>query len=230
MAEYSTGAYFIARKKAKGGRRTVGIIITVLLILTAAICVLAFVLPRDDVGASAQAAFGGKTFYLLATSRTDVRADALSAAQNTSARGGAGYVYNNGKYNVIAAAYKSKSDAQALVDVNDGSFLVELSVPSSNISGGDLKAARYIVGEWFDAMYAAASDLERALITEAQADRAAQVACAKLFSLAGGVKNPALCRAIEKSADYSVPSAVALKSYIRYIAIRAVVALSDVLK
>lgn len=229
MAEYNTGAHFISRKRrGGGGRKAFGVIVTVLLILTAAICLLVVLLPKStERDASVSVAFGGKKFYFLATSESDDRASALTAAQNTAARGGAGYVYNDGKYKTIAAAYKNKADADALAGVNDGAFCAEYSVPACNLSGGDLKAARYLVGEWFDSLYNAASELERSNITEAQAERAAKTACVRLSRLADGAKSVSIRRAIEKSADYSPPSGITVKSYIRYVSVAAVVALGE---
>lgn len=72
MTEYSSGAYIVSRKGRRGGRgrdprrrpnRAAGILVIVLLLLTAGICLLVVFLPEFKIsGVGGSADFSGKTF------------------------------------------------------------------------------------------------------------------------------------------------------------------------
>ena len=169
MSEYDSGAYFVRRggrrNRNRNGsgrsRRAAGVLITVLLILTAAICALVALLPRlSTVGAPAPD-FDGKTFYMLAIGRATDREQAQTMAQYAVERGGAGYIYNDGEYKIVAAVYDKESDAKTLTSVNENSYYFELTVPKCNIADADARALRYLTGEWYDAVQTAASELQR---------------------------------------------------------------------
>ena len=150
MSEYDSGAYFVRRggrrNRNRNGsgrsRRAAGVLITVLLILTAAICALVALLPRlSTVGAPAPD-FDGKTFYMLAIGRATDREQAQTMAQYAVERGGAGYIYNDGEYKIVAAVYDKESDAKTLTSVNENSYYFELTVPKCNIADADARVVR----------------------------------------------------------------------------------------
>ena len=226
---YGENAYIINRggrraRKQNGARRTVGVLIAVLLLLTAAICLLVVFLPRFNGGAaqSASATAGGKAFYFLCTAETDERLQGLLSAQNAVDRGGAGYLYNDGKYKVIAAVYSRESDVKTLVSVNADSFYFSLGIPIGKYSAGDKAVISYLTGEWFDTLSVAATELDRGNTTEAAAEFAAFSACEKIKSLA--LKASDSLKAAITSLDYSPPQTQSVLSYIRYIHIQYVIA------
>ena len=228
---HNDGAYIINRGRKKrrnsGAGRSAGILIAALLFLTAAICLLVVFLPRltlsMQASQSASLASVGKTYYFLCTEQTDERTSALLSAQNTRERGGAGYLYNDGKYKVIAAVYKSESDVKTLVTVNPNSFYFSLSVAGGKYSGGDREVLNYLTGEWFDTLSLSATELDRGNTTEDAAEYAAFRACEKLRGLALNASSEKLKSAI-LSCEYSPPQTQSVLSYIRYVHVRYIVA------
>lgn len=213
------------RRRRSGAGRAAGILIAVLLLLTAAICLLVVFLPRignknTAVGASATA---GKTYYFLCTEQTDERIQAIAASQNAIERGGGGYIYNDGKYKIIAAVYAKESDVKTLVTVNVNSFYFSLSLPGGEYSSGDKAILDYLTGEWFDTLSTAATELDRANITEAAAEYAVKTACDRLRDLALNANSEKLKNAIG-AISYSTPQYQTVLSYIRYIHVQYVVA------
>lgn len=203
-----------------------GIAIVVLTLLTAGICALVLFFPTasDDSPVSTPAASVETfDFYLLCTFESDDRQAAYDNALVTAARGGAGYVYNDGKYRVVAAVYRKKEDAEALSEVNDGSFCVKLEIRFSAKNKAQKNAVAYLAGEWFDDISRASTGLERGSITDAQAERSAIAACNKLLRYADEIKSGAVYRTLVEAGEYSVPTSRELKSYLRYVAARAVV-------
>lgn len=225
MAEYYSGAYFISKRRRRGGgRRGVGVLIVMLTLLTAGICLLAVFLPSSSSAspASGQVKNCDAAFYFLCTFEDGDRTVAYDNALSAAARGGAGYLYNDGSYKVVAAVYRREEDANALAAVNDGATCVKCAFKYT-ADGKDKKALEYVTGEWFDTMYNAATGLERGSLTDAEADRQASAACMKLLRYADSVKNAQLARALTTAGEYSVPTGRTLKSYLRYVAVRAVV-------
>ncbi|MCH5163102.1 MAG: hypothetical protein J1G38_06390 [Clostridiales bacterium] len=231
MAQYSSGAYFISKKRRgpSGGRRGVGFLIVVLLLLTAGICILAVFFPFGSEQASSEAETTAATFYFLATQECTDRQAASDGALSASSRGGAGYIYNDGSYKIIAAAYRKEGDAKALAEVNDGAFYFKFELKFGSIESKDRAAVKYLTGEWFDALFNAADSLERGNITDAEADRTVRAACLKLLRYADKSNGKSLVRALQKAGEYSPPTGRSLQSYIRYVAVRALdlVALSS---
>lgn len=229
-------AYIIQRggrrtsaRRRGNARRSAGILISVLLLLTAAICLLVVFLPRTggkSVGASAAA--GGKTYYFLCTAETEDKTQSLLSAKNTTDRGGAGYVYNDGKYRIIAAVYDRESDAKTLVTVNADSFYFSLTLHGGNYSGGDKAVLDYLTGEWFDSVSSAAAELERGNITESAAEYAVMRACDKLRSLAERAKSAKLKSSV-LSCAYDPPQSQTVLSYIRYVNVQYVVSVISAL-
>ena len=223
MSEYDSGAYFVRRggrrNRNRNGsgrsRRAAGVLITVLLILTAAICALVALLPRlSTVGAPAPD-FDGKTFYMLAIGRATDREQAQTMAQYAVERGGAGYIYNDGEYKIVAAVYDKESDAKTLTSVNENSYYFELTVPKCNIADADARALRYLTGEWYDAVQTA--------VTESQAERSVASACLKLKAASDGVSSVLLAAALDEASEYSCPKTYTVLSYVRYVHVRAIV-------
>lgn len=211
------------RPRGGGAKRSAGILISVLLLLTVAICLLVVFLPRiggdkKSVGASATA---GKTYYFLCTAETEDRVQAISSAQNAMERGGAGYIYNDGKYRIIAAVYSRESDVKTLVTVNADSFYFSLGLPHGNYADGDKAVLEYLVGEWFDTVSAASTELDRGNLSESAAEYAAWRACEKLRNLALKANSEKLKNAVTACA-YSQPQSQSVLSYIRYINVQFV--------
>ncbi|MDE7463447.1 MAG: hypothetical protein K2M48_00315, partial [Clostridiales bacterium] len=73
----------------------------------------------------------------------------------------------------------------------------------------------------------AAADLDRGSATDAQADRTANAACQKLLRYSDEVESAQIRRALEKAGEYSVPTASTLKSYLRYVAVRALILIGE---
>lgn len=228
---YSDGnAYIIQsggrkrRRRSGGAGRAAGVLISVLLLLTAAICLLVVFLPRLEksktVGA-ASASVSGMTYYFLCTEETDGRVQSIASAQNAMERGGAGYVYNDGKYKTVAAVYERESDVKTLVTVNAESFYFSLGLPSGEYDSGDRAVIDYLTGEWFETLSTAATELDRGNISESAAEYAAASACKALRDLAYGAHSEKLKNAIT-SFDYSPPQSQTVLSYIRYIQVRYV--------
>ncbi|MCH5155375.1 MAG: hypothetical protein J1F69_02105 [Clostridiales bacterium] len=231
---YSDSAYIIQRggrkavRRRGGARKAAGILIAVLLLLTAAICLLVVFLPRAGVGSVSASETLGKTYYFLCTSEAEERTQALLYAQDTKERGGGGYLYNDGKYKIIAAVYNSESDVKTLVTVNPNSFYFSLSIPSGNYSGGDKAVLKYLSGEWFNTLSTASTELDRGNITEAAAEYAATRACKKLRDLALSASSEKLKSAVI-SCEYSPLSTQTVLSYIRYIHVQFVISVLSAL-
>lgn len=229
MREDSSGVYIVSRRAAKrsyGGRRrgAVGVLVTVLLLLTAGICALVVILPRLDGAGGGEAsapAFSGKSYYMLATCETDGYAEAAVAAQDASARGGAGYIYNNGKYHVVAAVYSREADAKTLASVNPDSHYFEVWLSPTALTDAETAALEYLVGDWFDAVYTAATELDRGNATDAAADYAVMRACAELSRYAEPC-GERLRRTLQAASEYDTVRSRSTLSYIRYITVRAI--------
>ena len=227
MKYSQSDAYIIQRGRGKKtsrshARRGAGILIAVLLLLTAAICLLVVFLPRLSKGASVSA--GGDvaqhTYYFLCTAETENKTEAIAQAQYAKERGGAGYIYNDGKYRIVAAVYNRESDVKTLITVNPESFYFSLSIPSGG-TGGDKAVFKYLTGEWFDTVFTAATELERGNITEAAAEHAVNVACDKLRSLMLNAENKML-KAAATDVKYAAPQSQSVKSYVRYVSVMCV--------
>lgn len=219
-----SGAYFVRRGRGGGrSKRAAGLLVAVLLVLTAAICLLVVFLPRLTKGSVAANAFGGRTFYFLSTGSYSVRDTALVAARDTSARGGAGYLYNDGEYRIIAAVYSSEADARALASVNDGAtyFGIEIALPA-DADEGSIAAAKYLTGEWFDAVGRTADELQRGNMTQAQAEYAVQSACARLAEISQAAELSAFRAALVAACEYSCPTDMTPLAYIRRVHVRAI--------
>ncbi len=237
--QYSYGAYLVPRRGGRGGgsgksprgrppgghKRGIGVLITALLLLTSAICLLVVFLPRIgqiDVNGKAPE-FGGKKFYFLTTADATEYGAAFENAQVTAARGGAGYVYNDGqKYRVVASAYERESDVKALVAVNAGSDWFEVNVPAASLEKNGIAALEYLTGGFFTELYNASVELDRGNITEAAADAICAKACKHLFDMAIAVENKKLSEALERASEFSVSATRPMLSYIRYVAVRAI--------
>lgn len=214
------GVYFVPRRSARKRKRYgAGILIVVLLLLTAGICALAVMLPKiTDVGAPpVQTGFSGRSFYVLSTGECDELTEARLLAKDTADRGGAGYLFNDGKYRVVAAVYSREADAKLLSGVNENSYYFELKLPAV-VGVGDSKALEYFAGEWFETVANAAGDLERGKITEAAAEFAVTSAVNKLSVAACSCETPAIGSAMTPFE----PVGTTVLNRIRYIQARAV--------
>ena len=233
-------AYIVSRRGSKphASRRTqrrrshraAGLLITVLLILTAVICLLVFFLPKltSPTGADTAIDFGGRTFYLLATAKTDERVAAELQAKSAADRGGAGYVYNDGSYNIIAALYERESDAKTLVTVNQDSYYFALSVPAVACGEGDKRALDFVTGELCATLSELAVDLDRGNITEEAAEHAVSVAMNKTAEIALGVENERLHAALTETIESSHPTDRSVLSGVRFIQVQAIVAVREI--
>lgn len=219
-----------ARKRRGGAGRAAGILIAVLLLLTAAICLLVVFLPRLNNGSTTANASAtvGKTYYFLCTTETDERLQAIASSQNASERGGAGYIYNDGKYKIIAAVYNKESDVKTLVTVNANSFYFSLDLAGGEYASGDKAVLDYLSGEWFDTLSTVATELDRGNTTEAAAEYAVKAACDNLCDLALSANSEKLKNAIA-ACGYSLPNTQTVLSYIRYIHVQYVVSVISAL-
>ena len=207
-----------SRKSRTSPRRGgAGILIFVLLLLTAGICALVVLLPRFN-GKTVQTGFAGRSFYMLCTGEADELETALLLGKDTSDRGGAGYVFNDGKYKIVASAYAREADAKLLTGVNSDSTYFEISFPKSG-AVGDGAALAFFADEWFEKVSSAASDLERGTVTEAAAEFAVTSVSLKLVSLADKCESGALMRALRSATD-AVSGSRTVLSRIRYVQVR----------
>ena len=199
-------------------------LIVLLLLLTAGIVFLAVILPRlptkeKQVGASA---FSGRTFYLLSVGRSDEYLIAATYAQDAVSRGGGGYIYNDGRYHAIAAAYARESEAKALADINDGAYYLTIDIPQTD-NETDAAVVKYVCGDFFTELSDAAVALDRGTITEAAADYIVFEAVMRLNNLTDG--NMSL------DVDYERGGGGRNQlSYIRYIIVKALVGVYDGLR
>lgn len=233
MTEYSSGAYIVSRKERRGGRnrdprrrpnRAAGFLVIALLLLTAGICLLVVFLPKfKPTGVSGAAEFTGRTFYFLTTAKETDRLKAREQAQYAIERGGAGYIYNDGNYRIIAAAYEREADAKTLASVNADADYFAFSLPSAACDGGDRAALEYLADELFAVCSTAASELDRGNITEASAEYAVRAALDKLTALACSASSERIKTAAAECVQYEIPQGRSVLSYIRYVQVRALV-------
>ncbi len=233
MTEYSSGAYIVSRKGRRGGRgrdprrrpnRAAGILVIVLLLLTAGICLLVVFLPEFKIsGVGGAADFSGKTFYFLTTGKATDRLAAREQAQYAIERGGAGYIYNDGNYRIVAAAYEREADAKTLASVNADADYFAFSLPSAACDGGDKATLEYLAGELFTVCATAATELDRGNITEASAEYAVSSALDKLVALACSASSERIKSAASECAYYEIPQGRSVLSYIRYVQVRMLV-------
>ncbi len=227
-----SGVYFVQRrsrrKRGGGGKRGAGILIAVLLLLTCAICAMAVFLPELSQ-TSRSPEFDGKTFYCLVTAESDDFGAAYEAAEGTAAQNGAGYIYNDGKFRVIAAVYATEAEASAVVSVNAGSSYIAVAVPHCALEAEDADVLEYITGDWFREVAGAANDLDRGVITSAAADHRASAACKRLLNMSDGLHSAPLRRAVIKAGEYELHNDRSVVSYLRYIAVRAILKVCDAL-
>lgn len=233
MKEYDSGAYLVSRRyrnrkpekyKSRRPRKAAGVLIAVLLLLTAGICLLVVFLPSLSTPSGGAPSFKGKTYYMLATAEVTDRAQAVVAAQYAAERGGAGYIYNNGSYHIIAAVYERETDAKTLASVNADSHYFALAVPPSTCGAGDKRALEYLTGEWFNTVTVAATELDRGNITESAAEHALSAALRRLRDHADGAETARLKRALTAVCEYAMPQSVTVLSYLRYVQVYAVIA------
>ena len=187
-----------------------------------------FFLPRLTSTVTSSPKYDGKTFYMLATAATDDRDEALLLATDAKSRGGAGFIYNDGSYRIIAAAYERESDAKTLVSVNANSYYFPLSVPTADLSDNDISLLDYLTGEWFATAHTAANERDRGNITDAAAEYAVAKACAELSRRASDGSS-LLAQEIARAAEFSVPQNYTVLGYIRYIQISVIVAAHNAL-
>ena len=241
MKDEQSGAYLVSRnyrarrtthyRNRRRPRRAAGVLIAVLLLLTAGICLLVVFLPRlSAVGAGGAVGFKGKTYYMLATAEVTDRTEALIAAQTAAERGGAGYIYNNGSYHIVAAAYEREADAKTLVSVNANSHYFALALPAAECGAGDRRALEYLTGEWFTTVDTAATELDRGNISDAAAERAVFDACMELSDRTYGADTKKLQRALASATEYSSPQSRSVLSYIRYVQTNVIVSAHNALK
>lgn len=230
MKEYDSGAYLVSRnsykrapnnRRPRRGKSAAGVLIVVLLMLTAGICALVYFLSRTQAVSGAPV-FVGKTFYFLAIAQETDRTEALKTSQYAIERGGAGYIYNDGNYHTVAAVYDREADVKTLVSVNSGSHYFELSLPQSTYEDGDRAVLEYLTGDWFTVVMTAATELDRGNITDSAAEHAVRTALLQLKKAALGAESEYIRSAVEEVCEYSVPQGRSVLSYIRYIHVRAV--------
>ncbi len=232
MENYS-GAYIITRQRKGGGRgrppkrrgHGAAALIVLLMLLTAGIVFLAVILPRLPSGsekASSPKAFGGRTFYLLAVGDAEDYTQAAIMANNAESRGGGGFIYNDGKYRIIAAAYAHEAEAKALAEVNDGAYCIVLNIPETS-NENDARVVNYICGEFYTRLNDTANALDRGTVTDAAADYIVYCATLRLNELMDGV-TPALSFALEDCLDYAAGGGGRTQlSYIRRATVKALV-------
>ncbi len=236
MKDNQSGAYFVSRRtlrdtprrKRRGSHRAAGVLIAVLLLLTAGICLLVVFLPERSESTGVSAGFGGKTYYFLATAETDEKVQALTSAQYAAERGGAGYIYNNGKYRIVASAYEREADVKTLVEVNADSHYFSLTFANSSYAKGDKRVLECLTGEWFSTVFTAASELDRGNITEAAAEHAVKKASGKLRKLAYSAESDRLKTAVV-SVSLECPASRSVLSFIRYVNVGMLISVYDAL-
>lgn len=191
MDSENSSAYIINRRgksvrERRGGGKKAGALIAALIILSAVICLLVVFIPRAHAVSKSSEKSGGTKIFALCMGEFDGRPEAELCAKDTGERGGAGYVYNDGKYRVIAALYLSEQDAAAVAKVNEGASYFAIEFPLIDCDGEQSKALDYFFGEWFSALSNSAAQLEKGEITQANAEFAARSACKKLRNLCVG--------------------------------------------
>ncbi len=229
MKDDEASAYFVSRSaprktgKRRSSRRAAGLLIATLLLLTAVVClIVVFMPPRSEKDSVQAAAFGGKTYYFLYTAECTEKLQAETNAAYTAERGGAGFIYNDGTYKIVAAVYERESDVKTLVTVNPDSGYFALSLPKT--SGDRSKIADHICGEWYATMYLTSTELDRGNITEAAAERAVSAACDSLARVVYDSGSDRVKRIVLPACEQGFSSNKSVLSNVRYITARVIVA------
>ncbi len=231
MKDYPSGAYIISRggRRGSGPRsprrrpsRAAGMLIVILLLLTAGICLLVLFMPKMSERADGNVNFKGKTFHFLSVATATDRSEALMGAQNARERGGAGYVFNNGSYRIIAAVYDRESDAKTLASVNDGADYFPVALPPLACSESDRLLLECIAGEFFTSVFTAATELDRGNISDSAAEFALLKALSKLEKLAQNADNAALARTVRNALEKDITVGMSVLSFVRYIQVYVV--------
>ena len=227
MENYS-GAYIIQRQRKGGGRKPpngrrhgAAALIVLLLLLTAGIIFLVIILPRLPSGSSVTSA--EYTFYLLAVDSTDDYLDAAIKVKDATSRGGGGYVYNDGKYNIIAAAYTREAEAKAIAEINEGSYYITLDIPKTT-NASDANIVKYICGEFFSELTDVATSVDRGTLTDAAADLIVYDKMMKLSVMIDSGASAELAFALDGCRSYEAGGGSRSQlSYIRYVTVQALV-------
>lgn len=227
--------YFVSRRRKKTngsrrrrhGNRGCGVLLVgVLILLCVAICFIIFVLP--NLVKSEQTSTDGvytKKFYFLVTATSSEYGVAYENAQVTAARGGAGCVYNDGKlYYVVAAVYLLKTEADAVVSVNDGVTVLEIELSIGGLSDNDRTALDYFCNDFFTTFSNSSAGLDRGTKTDAEADYECRLACIGMQKLLNVVDSSRVVEALEEVAEFNVTAARSVSSYIKYFLVKIVCA------
>jgi len=89
-------------------------------------------------------------YYAVETGFFTSDSDARAEAQSVKGRGGAGYIYNDGKFHVLAAAYATLSDAEKVkAQLGGNAAVYEVKTPALSIEFDGTKAQKETISKAF---------------------------------------------------------------------------------
>lgn len=220
MKDNQSGAFIVSRRKPRDkstsfAHKRIGGIIAALLFLSAVICTAVSLYPRLSKSSKVAVGFS-KTYYFLAVGEEQTRVQAQENAQYAKEHGGAGYIYNDGKYHIVAAVYERETDVKTLVSVNADSHYFALDFSVAAYGDGDKRVLDYLTGEWFNTVFTAVTELDKGNIAESAAEHAVASAFDRLKKLAQDAETKAV-NVVLSSFVFDPPQTQSVLSYLRYV-------------
>lgn len=139
---YGENPQFISRRHRKNGktsRKVFGffVFIAILIFIASVVfCMYSFFIEQKDT-----VDFSAETWYFVIVSVPSDGEDAQIKATAIRTRGGAGYIINDGKYNIAASVYNRLADAESVCARMDGAFVFERTVPGKKLPLSDAALA-----------------------------------------------------------------------------------------
>lgn len=166
---YSGGGY--SRKKSAKKSKVI-LVIFIIIVLVAGLAVGGyFFFTREKSGnINDKDSIPAMHFYAYKISESTDFAVAYTAAEALSVKGGGGYIYNDGVFNVLVAVYPTEQEALSVVSQNTGGEVLSLNIPQVNISDSSARECiKYLIGDYFDGVYKTAIALESGSATQSAA-------------------------------------------------------------
>ena len=115
-----------------------------------------------------------KSWHLVVVAEHTEIVKAEIEAQSVRERGGAGYIFNDGSYKIIASVYSTYEGASAVAEGIEGSFVYDLKIPSFSISDienedrKELKESLFFYQTLYEEMLRKVESFEKGEITESK--------------------------------------------------------------
>ncbi len=131
---YGENPQFISRRHRKNGkssRKVFGFFVFIaisIFIASVVFCMYSFFIEQKDT-----VDFSAETWYFVIVSVPSDGEDAQIKATAIRTRGGAGYIINDGKYNIAASVYNRLADAESVCGRMDGAFVYEKKISAKKL-------------------------------------------------------------------------------------------------